>query len=381
MGGLVRLMHQIFYGLGASTQLSALSSIDVQHLIALPLGGFFLGVIAILTRGRTRQPVDVVEANALHGGRIPVEDTTLVVAQTVVSSGMGASVGLEAAYAQTGGGFASVLGQWLNLRRADLRMLVGAGAGAAIAAAFAAPLAGSFYAFEIVIGAYTPASIAAVATACVSAVVTANALGAEPYLLVAAAGGSSTVADYALYAGLGLVCGGLGVLLMRLVSLVENSLRRLPVLDVARPFVGGLLLMPIAWASPHALSAGHGGLHLTTATQLALSSLLFIFAMKSLASIVSLGFGFRGGLFFASLFLGAFLGQIFSDILELVPGLHPLPLVNAALVGMAAFAVAVIGGPMTMSLLILEQTHNFGLTSMVLTAALFSSSIGREWFG
>ena len=79
----------------------------------------------------------------------------LVAAQTVMSNGCGASVGLEAGYAQIGGGLASRLGIGGRLRRQDLRMLVGCGAGGAIAAAFGAPLTGAFYAFELIIGAYS----------------------------------------------------------------------------------------------------------------------------------------------------------------------------------------------------------------------------------
>jgi CIC family chloride channel protein len=71
----------------------------------------------------------VVEANALHGGRIPPADNLIIAGQTVISNGVGASVGLEAAYAQMGGGMASILGQAMKLRRNDLRTLVGAGAG------------------------------------------------------------------------------------------------------------------------------------------------------------------------------------------------------------------------------------------------------------
>ena len=141
------------------------SSIDTVRLFALPVIGLELGLGSRAALRRWRTPVDVVEANALHGGSIPIRDTFIVCAQTIASNGAGASVGLEAAYAQAGGGFASLLGQWLRLRRADLRILVGAGAGAAIGAAFSAPLTGAFYAFEIVIGAYTPAAIAPVAAA------------------------------------------------------------------------------------------------------------------------------------------------------------------------------------------------------------------------
>ena len=378
---LASAMHAILYGIGYGVPLDALSSMDFPRLIALPLGGVMMGFIVLLTRRRTRVAVDVVEANALHGGRIALSDTALVVGQTLVSNGVGASVGLEAAYAQAGGGIASLLGQLLNLRRSDMRTLVGAGAGAAIAAAFGAPLAGAFYAFEIVIGAYTPATIAAVAAACIAAIATSHALGTAPNLLVSGAGQASKLADYLLYAILGVTCALLGIGLMRMVSALEALVRRLPLPEAFRPLVGGLLLIPIGYGSPHALSSGHGALHLTIATQMALPALVFFFCLKSLASIVSLGFGFRGGLFFASLYLGALAGQIFSSALALLPGLPPTGLQNAALVGMAALAVAVVGGPMTMSLLVVEQTSNFNITLIVVTAALCSSSVVREWFG
>ncbi len=258
---------------------------------------------------------------------------------------------------------------------------MGAGSGAAIGAAFGAPLTGAFYAFEIVIGAYTPASIAPVVAATLSAVVTARTLGSTPYLIAATSSQSLATVDYLLYAILGLLCAVVGIALMRLVSCTEASVRRTKLPEWARPIFGGALLIPIALASPHALSAGHGALHLTIGGELALSTLAFIFALKCVASVVSLGFGFRGGLFFASLFLGALLGQILAGLWMLIPGVVPLSPMDAALVGMAALAVAVVGGPMTMSLLVLEATHDFGITAVVLTAALCSSALVRERFG
>jgi len=76
----------------------------------------------------------------------------IVALQTIWSSGVGASVGLEAGYTQLGSGIAASLGRGFHLRRADQRIMVGCGAAAAIAGAFGAPLAGAFYAFELVIG-------------------------------------------------------------------------------------------------------------------------------------------------------------------------------------------------------------------------------------
>lgn len=380
LGKFARALQIAIYGLDSQSRLSSLAEIAPLRLLALPLGGLLLGLGAFYIH-RRRAAVDVVEANALHGGHIPVRDTLLISAQTLLSNGCGASVGLEAAYAQSGGGIASWLGQALRIRRADLRVLVGAGAGAAIAAAFGAPLAGAFYAFEIVIGAYTPASIAPVAAATISAVITARTLGATPYLIAASSSRSITTADYLLYAGFGLIAAIVGIVIMRLVSNVEAWVRRSPLPEWSRPALGGVLLMPIAWVTPHALSAGHGALHLTIDAGLALRALVLIFVMKTLASVISLGFGFRGGLFFASLFLGALLGQILASLWMMIPGAMPITYTDAALVGMAALAVAIVGGPMTMSLLVLEATHDFEITATVLTAALCSSALVRDRFG
>jgi CIC family chloride channel protein len=377
---LARLIQSLCYGIDID-RISALASIAPLRLLTLPAGGMILAAIGFAVRRRSRAPIDVVEANALHGGRIPFGDTLLVSAQTIISNGAGASVGLEAAYAQMGGGIASILGQWLRLRRNDLRVLVGAGAGAAVGAAFGAPLTGAFYGFEIVIGAYTPAAIAPVAAAALAAVVAMRSLGMPSYLIALPSTHAIVTSDYFIYAGLGLICGVIGIILMRSMTLIESAVHQSTIPGPLRPVLGGLLLMPVAWISPQALSAGHGALHLDLTTQVGLQFLATVFMLKMAASAISLGFGFRGGLFFASLFLGSLAGQIYADLLNLIPGATPIDATDAALVGMAAMAVSVVGGPVTMSMLVLETTHDFALTGAALTAALCASTFVRENFG
>jgi len=380
--GIAHWAQTLFYGFSSDDRLSARESIEPLRLLTLPLGGLLLAILGyVLKRRSARAPVDVVEANALHGGAIPMRDSLTVAAQTMISNGMGASVGLEAAYAQMGGGVASVVGQWLRLRRADLRILVGAGAGAAVGAAFGAPLTGAFYAFEIVIGAYTPAAIAPVAAASLTAALTMRVSGAPAYLIVLPTAEAISTWDYFLFASLGLVCAIVGIVLMRAVTLFEIGTRRLPLPDAYRPILGGLLLIPIGYVSPQALSAGHGALHLDLTMQVGLGFLALTFLLKTAASAISLGFGFRGGLFFASLFLGSLVGQLFAGIVDLIPGAAPVSANDAAVVGMAALAVAVVGGPMTMSLLVLEATHDFSLTAVAITASLCASTLVRETFG
>jgi CIC family chloride channel protein len=380
-GGLAHGLQRLFYGSDVA-QLSALDSIEPFRLLALPFGGLLIAGIALWAkRHRQSAPIDVVEANALHGGHIPARDSLLVSAQTIVSNGCGASVGLEAAYAQMGGGAASVAGSRLKLRRNDLRTMVGAGAGAAVGAAFGAPLTGAFYAFEIVIGAYTPAAIAPVAAACIAATLTIRAAGGAPYQISLPSAHAIVTVDYLLYAALGFACALVAVSLMQAVTSIENAARRLPIADFWRPVVGGALLIPIGLVTPQALSAGHGALHLDLSVPVGLGFLVGVFLLKLFASSITLGFGFRGGLFFASLFLGSLAGQIFALALSALPGAPQVDPVDAALVGMAAMAVSVVGGPMTMSMLVLESTHDFALASVALAAVLCASTLVREAFG
>lgn len=376
---IARLLQTLLYGLDVE-RLSAVGSIEPVRLLALPAGGLVLALISRATRTRPT-PIDVVEANALHGGVIPAKDSLLVSAQTIISNGFGASVGLEAAYAQIGGGLASGIGKWFKLRRADLRILVGAGAGAAIGAAFGAPLTGAFYAFEIVIGAYTPAAIAPVAAAALAAVIVVRTLAIPTYLVALPSAQALLTSDYFLFAGLGIVCSVIAIAFMRAVAAVERIVRSSALPVPWRPVIGGALLMPIALLSPQALSAGHGALHLDLTMQVSVAFLCTILVLKMAASTISLGFGFRGGLFFASLFLGSLIGQIYAVLLSYVPGVAAPDATDAALIGMTALAVAVVGGPMTMSMLVLETTHDFALTGVAITASLCASTIVRESFG
>ncbi len=148
------------------------------------LGGLALGLFGLLMgRLRPRRAVDAIEANALYGGRMSLNDSLIVMVQTILSNGVGASIGLEAGYTQIGAGLASRFGRGFRLRRNDMRLLVGCGAAGAIAAAFDAPLTGAFYAFELVIGTYTLGTFAPVAVASLVAVSVLHTMGHAPFEL------------------------------------------------------------------------------------------------------------------------------------------------------------------------------------------------------
>ena len=157
MGSGVNLLHSLFFGLPLGERLSALASLDPVLAMLVPtLGGLALGAAyTFIAAWRPAREVDPIEANALHGGRMSFIGSVIVALQTVWSSGVGASVGMEAGYTQLASAIASRIGRAFRLRRADLRILVGCGAAGGIAGAFGAPLAGAFYGFELVIGNYS----------------------------------------------------------------------------------------------------------------------------------------------------------------------------------------------------------------------------------
>jgi CIC family chloride channel protein len=382
MSRAVQWLHVLLFGIDLNQRLSVAAHIPPWRTLTAPVAGGLLLGLALwwLARGGRRPAVDPIEANALHGGRVSVFDSLVVGAQTLLSNGSGGSVGLEAGYTQLGSGLGSALGARLKLRRQDMRVLVGAGAAGAIAAAFAAPLTGAFYGFEVVIGAYSLASVAPVMAAAIAGALVTQQIGGSLYHIEVATAAGVRGFEYGLFILLGMVCSGLAILLMRGVSAVDRAFRQPWIPLALRPALGGVLLGTMALYTPQVLSAGHGALQYDLGAILPASTVLALLLLKMAAAAVSLGSGFRGGLFFASLLLGALTGLLFADALSML-GWASLDTTSAALVGMGAFAVAIVGGPLTMSFLVLETTGDYALTGAVLAASVVSSLIVRETFG
>jgi CIC family chloride channel protein len=382
MGEAVGFMHQVFFGLDPGERLSGRVSLDPLYAFVVPcIGGLLFGLVSAYIARRRGTEVDPIEANALHGGRMSMRGSLIVAAQTVWSSGVGASVGLEAGYTQLASGIASAIGRSFRLRRSDMRVLVGCGAAAAIAGAFGAPLGGAFYGFELIIGTYSIASLAPVGIASLIGYLTARAFTPNPLGIDAGAVSTLAVHDVVIAAFFGLLAAVFGIVLMRGVAACELLFTRLKIKPALRPMIGGALVGLMAMLSPQVMSSGHGALHLTGIFKLPLATIALIFVLKALASMVSLGSGFRGGLFFASLLLGALGGQLFASGLSTVwPGLHADP-DSYAIIGMCALSVSVIGGPLTMTFIALEATGDLWLTTAVVIAAIIAMQVTREFFG
>ncbi|MET0968175.1 MAG: chloride channel protein [Tardiphaga sp.] len=376
-------LHALLFDISIRDRLSSQFAIDPWRALLVPsLGGLLLGLsFMVLLRWRPSREIDPIEANALHGGRMSFRGSVIVALQTIWSSGVGASVGLEAGYTQLSSGLAASLGRAFHLRRADQRVMVGCGAAAAIAGAFGAPLAGAFYAFELVIGAYTPASLAAVGVAAVAGYFVTHGFSALSLGIGVDPVGNVLGRDLIIAALFGALAGLCGITIMRGVTLCEAALAKIRLWPPLRAALGGLAVGSMALVTPHVLASGHGALHFTSLVSLPLAMIAGVFVLTALASIVSLGSGFRGGLFFSSLFMGALGGQLFAaGANALMPDLALDPKVYAV-IGMSALSASVIGGPLTMSFIALESTGNLWLTTAVLVAVIVSTMITRELFG
>ncbi|MGC8525274.1 MAG: chloride channel protein [Acidibrevibacterium sp.] len=376
-------MHHALFLIYGHERLSGMAKLDRGRLLLVPsLGGLVLGLSGLaVARFWPRRAVDPIEANALYGGRMSLNDSLIVVLQTIFSNGVGASVGLEAGYSQIGAALGSRLGRSFRVRRNDLRLLVGCGAAGAIGAAFNAPLTGAFYAFELVIGTYSLMTLAPVVVASISAIAVDRWLLGDPGGFELILPSTIPPFDYIPVLALGMVCALFGVAIMRAVTLTEEVFRHSGVPAWARPAIGGLAVGIMALVTPQVLSSGHAALHLGINAPYSLPFLALLVALKAAASAISIGSGFRGGLFFASLFLGAMLGKLFAAILAALTVKTLLPGVVCAVVGMSGLATAIVGGPLTMGFLALESTGSLPLTIAVLAASVVSALTVRRTFG
>ncbi|MFC3678155.1 chloride channel protein [Ferrovibrio xuzhouensis] len=356
---------------------------DPWRLLAVPIaGGLLVGLVTYAQKRLLKHEiVDAIEANALHGGRMSFRDSLLIVGKTLLSLGAGASVGIEAAITQIGSSLFSSTGRKLQLTRHWLRIMVASGAAAAIGAAFNAPLAGIFYALELVLGSYAitalaPVSIAAIAGTLVAQSVFGNS--AIFYLSIQPQIGS---AEYLIFGAIGIGAAMVGVTAMRAATVIDAGFRRLRTPDWLRPAVGGLLLGLLAMEFPYVLGSGHGGIEQVLHQNLPLVVLFTLMAAKCLASAISIGSGFTGGLFSASLFLGSLYGAAIGGTLSLVaPALAPNAIVYAV-VGMGAVAASIIGAPLAMILLAFETTQEYSVTIAVAIGVVVASLVTRRWFG
>ncbi|MGR3822765.1 MAG: chloride channel protein [Salipiger marinus] len=376
---LVKHIQLLAFGLGTG-EISGADAIPPDRLWVPLAGGIAVGATIWIAKrlGRRLEKIDPIEANALTGGRIPLPGALWIMVQTLLSHGMGASVGMEGAHTQLCSALGSKAGSLASGRRNDMRLLVACGAGASIAALFQSPIAGAFYAFELVIAAYSIGNLAPVVIASLAAAGTRMVLypSALHFAVPALSLGPSAVVMILMIT---FATVAMAITVMRCCTRVETLLRAVMPSWLA-PVVGGAGLAVLALASPAVLSSGRSALQNLFAQDAFWWLLAGVLVLKALAVILSIGTGFRGGLSFASLFLGMLCGKLIATLMALL-GWQPLPTEICELVGMTVSATAIIGAPLAMAFLVAFATGDIGMVVPLVCVAALTTVLVRRLFG
>lgn len=313
----------------------------------------------------------VMEAVALVGGRLEYRLAPVKTVAAALSIGAGASVGPEDPSVQIGANLGSFAGQKLRFSDDSIRTLVAAGVAAGIAAAFNAPIAGVFFALEIVLGEIGGEGLGVVVLAAVtSAVFTQSVSGAQPAFRVPEYAFHSA-AELPLYLGLGLLAGPLAALYISALYFAKDLFHRWQIPGWLKPAAAGLAVGVTGIWLPQVFGVGYGTIDaIFNGPQMAAPLLVALLAAKLAMTAMSIGGGFPGGVFAPSLFLGATLGAAYGLVAQQIfPGLRIAPPAYA-MVGMAAVLAASVHAPLTAIILLFEMTRDYRIILPLMLAVV-----------
>jgi len=390
----VSLLQTTLYGVDDVTKLHSFAeSLPWYWILLIPmLGGIAVGIILhhFTPDGRVRSVSDVIEGAALNDGRVEKKAGLASAASSMITLGTGGSTGREGPVVH----IAAMISSWVsNFIRADGitgRDLLGCAVAAAVSASFNAPIAGALFALEVILRhfamhAFAPIVIASAA----GTVINRSIYGDTAEFALPGTTALEFYAELPAYLILGLVCGLVAVTLMRCVFWaddMESRLQnRLGLPYWLRPAIAGLLLGLIAIWFPHIIGVGYETTSAALTGQLVLHEAVVFTMIKVAAVAITMGGRMGGGIFSPSLMIGALTGLSFgliaTGVFPDISGSHTL----YALAGMGAVAAAVLGAPISTTLIVFELTGDWqtGLAVMVsvsMSTALASRLVDRSFF-
>ena len=337
--------------------------LGIFFIIIVPsLGGLLYGPLVdrFAREARGHGVPEVMLAIAERGGRISPVVAVVKSLASALTIGSGGSVGREGPIVQIGSALGSTVGQAVKASDARLRLLVACGAAGGISATFNAPIAGVFFALELILRDFETEAFGLVVLASVtSAVIGRAAFGDTTFLALPAFHVHSPV-EYVFYALLGVIAGGVGVFFVRFLYATEDVFDRIwKYPEWARPAAMGLLLGALLLALPQMYGVGYPILQKGITGHYVLWFVIVLMLGKILATSVTIGIGGSGGVFAPSLFMGAMLGTAFGDVLrDIAPHLVG-PVGAYGLVGMGAVFAGSARAPITAVLIIFELTGDY----------------------
>ena len=374
---LINFFQLISYG-SADELLDVVSTIPWYLRIALPaLGGLVVGpIVYFLAREAKGHGVpEVMEAVAVKYGIIRKRVVLIKTLVSAICIGTGGSVGREGPIVQIGSAVGSSLGQLFKVSANRMKTLVGCGAAAGIAATFNAPIAGSMFALEIVLGEFGVATFSPVIISAVTATaVSRHFLGDIPAFVVPAYQLVSAF-EFPLYGIMGLFCALVGVAFTVILYRFEDLFDYLKFPEYLKPVLGGLILGAMGLLFPQILGIGYGAINLALAQELSWWIMFLLIIGKILATSITIGAGGSGGIFAPSLFIGSMAGGFFGGIV------HSLfPTVTASqgaysIVGMGAVVAATTHGPLSAILILFEMTGDYKIILPLMVTCIISRLI------
>jgi len=317
----------------------------------------------------------ILTSLTLQGGNIAPRIPALKTIATALTIGVGGSAGREGSIAQIGAGIGSYVGKLSRLGEVETRALVAAGAGAGIAATFNAPIAGMFFAMEVILRDLSIRHLHTIAIASVAGAVVSHSLIGNDLTFQVSPYALDNPAELVLYAVLGLVAVGLAILFIELLEWSSLFPERVPAWT--RPLAFGLSVAAIGFFAPEVL--GTGQQFIGEVLRQDVSRTWWVFALlgvaKLLATSLTLGGKGAGGIFMPSLFAGAMAGAAFATVADPLWTASSLDPGAFALVGMAAVFAGVSRASFTSILIVFEITGDYGLVLPLMVAVAIATVI------
>jgi CIC family chloride channel protein len=380
----VELVHYLGFGVGSDFILTAVEDLPWWRIMAIPtFGGLAVGVFLhfAIRGGRVHGVAHVIESSTLRRGRMSLRDGLVSAIGSVVSIGVGASTGREGPAVHLGATASAWIAERLKLGQSLSRTLLGCAAASAIGALFNAPIAGVFFALEVVIGRAALRSFAPVVVAGVIGTVIGRIyFGAEPAFIIPASEILS-LWEFPAFALLGVVAAVAAIAFMQSILAASRFAGRSGLPEWSRPAVAGLFVGLLALFLPQVLGVGYEATDAALGAEYGVTLLLVLIAAKILATGISIGFGFGGGVFSPSLVLGAFVGGAFGIVAgTFFPGAYS-GTAAYALIGTGAVAGAVLGAPLSTILIIFELTGDYEMTIAVMIATVVATQLTQLLYG
>jgi CIC family chloride channel protein len=336
------------------------------------VGGVLAGVV--LHFGQHLAPrawsTDYMEAILIGSGRIPVRASLVKSGAALFSIGSGGSIGREGPMVQLSAVAASWLGRWRDFTPPKQRLLVACGAAAGIASAYNAPIGGSFFVAEIILGTIAMESLGPLAVAAVTATLTMRFFTSAGQLYQVPAFKLGAPWEMGLYVLMGLIVGVLAPWFLRSLRFAESAFLALRLPLIARLGLGGLFVGVVAAYVPEVCGNGYTVVVSILRGEFLWGMLLLILLCKWLATASSFGSGAPGGVFTPSLFMGASAGYLFGSALNSLWPHHLLDPRAFAMVGMGAFLAAASHAPVMAIIMLFEMTLSYDIILPLMLASV-----------